>query len=107
MCLVDEDFHFVIGADINSLPGYAKRTQRRHVPRRKSLSTFNVCPILYILNYPELRNFPVPQPKSLAVGTKAQRPANVPSHLPAFPDPHTYIRTPVSSRVFKLPTLPT
>ena len=43
-----------------------------------------------------MRNYPSPQPKSLAVGTKVQRPSNVPSHLPAFPDPHTYIKTPVS-----------
>ena len=57
----------------------------------------------YILNYyVELRSFPSPQQKSLAVGTKAQRPANVPSHLPAFPDPHTYIRTPVSSMAVNL-----
>ena len=43
-----------------------------------------------------MKNYPVPQPRSLAVGTKVQRPPNVPSHLPAFPDPHTYIKTPVS-----------
>ena len=51
----------------------------------------------------ELRNFPSPQPRSLAVGTKAQRPPNVPSHLPAFPDPHTYVKTPVSEHaLFKV-----
>ena len=44
----------------------------------------------------ELRNYAQPQPKTLQVGTKTQRPSNVPTHLPSFPDPHTYIRTPVS-----------
>ena len=60
-----------------------------------------------ILHISELRNFPSTQPKNLAVGTKAQRPSNVPSHLPAFPDPHTYIKTPVSNVMsYNQPGLP-
>lgn len=32
----------------------------------------------------------------LQAGTKQIHPGHVPDHLPAFPDPHAYIRTPVS-----------
>ncbi len=37
----------------------------------------------------------VPQMKVLQVGEKKKHPGHVPDHLPAFPDPHTYIKTPV------------
>lgn len=37
----------------------------------------------------------------LKAGTKQNHPSHVPSHLPSFPDPHAYIRTPVST-VLKL-----
>lgn len=44
---------------------------------------------------------PVPsvQPKQLSIlqaGVKQSHPSHIPAHLPAFPDPHAYIRTPVS-----------
>uniref|UniRef100_A0A069DQF3 Transcription initiation factor TFIID subunit 8 n=1 Tax=Panstrongylus megistus TaxID=65343 RepID=A0A069DQF3_9HEMI len=42
---------------------------------------------------------PVPsvQPKQLSIlqaGVKQSHPSHIPAHLPAFPDPHAYIRTP-------------
>lgn len=37
-----------------------------------------------------------PTPKALAAGTKQTRPAHIPAHLPPLPDPHSYIKTPVS-----------
>lgn len=33
----------------------------------------------------------------LQAGTKNSHPSHIPSHLPVLPDPHAYIRTPVSS----------
>lgn len=44
---------------------------------------------------------PVPstQPKQLSIlqaGVKQSHPSHIPIHLPQFPDPHAYIRTPVS-----------
>jgi hypothetical protein len=42
---------------------------------------------------------PAAQPKQLAIlqaGQKLPHPSHIPTHLPAFPDPHAYIRTPVS-----------
>lgn len=38
------------------------------------------------------------QPKQLSIlqaGVKQSHPLYIPTHLPAFPDPHAYIRTPV------------
>lgn len=40
-------------------------------------------------------NAPV-TPKALVAGQKRVHPAHIPSHFPEFPDPHTYIKTPVS-----------
>lgn len=39
-------------------------------------------------------------PKALAAGQKRTHPTYIPSHFPEFPDPHTYIKTPVSLSVF-------
>ena len=45
----------------------------------------------------EMKCFPQAQHKALQVGARPSRPSYVPAHLPALPDPHTYIKTPVSS----------
>lgn len=37
-------------------------------------------------------------PKALTAGQNRPHPPHIPSHFPEFPDPHTYIKTPVSSR---------
>ena len=50
----------------------------------------------------ELKNYMQPQPRCLQIGTKPQRPPNVPAYLPPFPDPHTYIKTAVSGSVHTL-----
>ena len=39
---------------------------------------------------------PAPQPRTLQVGKKRQHPSHIADYMPAFPDPHTYIRTDVS-----------
>ena len=36
------------------------------------------------------------QPRVLQVGDSKDHPSHIPEHLPAFPDPHTYIQTLVS-----------
>lgn len=33
----------------------------------------------------------------LSAGMKQQLPSYIPQHLPQFPDPHAYVRTPVSN----------
>ena len=48
------------------------------------------------VSFLELKNYMQPQPRCLQVGTKLQRLPNIPSYLPSFPDPHTYIKTAVS-----------
>ncbi|BES96784.1 Transcription factor TFIID complex subunit 8 C-term [Nesidiocoris tenuis] len=63
------------GIRINELEPYAKRQNKTTIPA------------------------PVPsiQPKQLSIlqaGTKAPHPSYIPAHLPMFPDPHAYIRTP-------------
>lgn len=35
------------------------------------------------------------QTSNLQAGTKLPHPSFMPNHMPAFPDPHAYIRTPV------------
>ncbi|XP_068706244.1 transcription initiation factor TFIID subunit 8-like [Montipora foliosa] len=64
-----------MGADLDSLPTYGKRSNRLHV------------------NTPLKSRF-APLPKSLAAGTKQTRPTHIPVHLPPLPDPHSYIKTP-------------
>ncbi|KAG7323231.1 hypothetical protein KOW79_012933 [Hemibagrus wyckioides] len=64
-----------MGFNVDSLPLYAKRSQRM------------------VITAPPVTNSPV-IPKSLAAGQKRTHPHYIPSHFPEFPDPHTYIKTP-------------
>ncbi|XP_026776042.2 transcription initiation factor TFIID subunit 8 [Pangasianodon hypophthalmus] len=64
-----------IGFNVDSLPLYAKRSQRM------------------VITAPPVTNSPV-IPKALIAGQKRTHPAYIPSHFPEFPDPHTYIKTP-------------
>ena len=40
-------------------------------------------------------------PKALIAGQKRTHPSHIPSHFPEFPDPHTYIKTPVRQPLFQ------
>lgn len=51
--------------------------------------------MFYFLISAPVTNAPV-TPKALSAGQKRTHPAHIPSHFPEFPDPHTYIKTPVS-----------
>ncbi|KAI5609037.1 transcription initiation factor TFIID subunit 8 isoform X1 [Silurus asotus] len=64
-----------IGFNVDSLPLYAKRSQRM------------------VITAPPVTNSPV-IPKALVAGQKRTHPLYIPSHFPEFPDPHTYIKTP-------------
>ena len=59
----------------------------------KCLAVATVIIVFFSL---EMKSFPQAQHKSLQVGSRPPRPSYVPAHLPALPDPHTYIKTPVS-----------
>ncbi|OCT91830.1 hypothetical protein XELAEV_18014884mg [Xenopus laevis] len=85
-CLVEErrnDLHCNVilllflfaGFNVDSLPAYAKRSQRM------------------VITAPPVTNNPV-VPKALSAGDNKPHPAHIPSHFPEFPDPHTYIKTP-------------
>ncbi|KAJ0036344.1 hypothetical protein NQD34_005021 [Periophthalmus magnuspinnatus] len=65
-----------MGLNVDTLPVYAKRSQRM------------------VITAPPVTNPPV-TPKALTAGQKRTHPAHIPSHFPDFPDPHTYIKTPV------------
>uniref|UniRef100_A0AAZ3R457 Transcription initiation factor TFIID subunit 8 n=1 Tax=Oncorhynchus tshawytscha TaxID=74940 RepID=A0AAZ3R457_ONCTS len=64
-----------MGFNVDTLPGYAKRSQRM------------------VITAPPVTNAPV-IPKALIAGQKRTHPSHIPSHFPEFPDPHTYIKTP-------------
>ncbi|XP_065141491.1 transcription initiation factor TFIID subunit 8 [Paramisgurnus dabryanus] len=64
-----------MGFNVDTLPLYAKRSQRM------------------VITAPPVTNAPV-VPKALMAGQKRTHPAHIPSHFPEFPDPHTYIKTP-------------
>ncbi|XP_051961809.1 transcription initiation factor TFIID subunit 8-like [Xyrauchen texanus] len=64
-----------MGFNVDTLPVYAKRSQRM------------------VITAPPVTNAPV-VPKSLMAGQKRTHPSHIPSHFPEFPDPHTYIKTP-------------
>ncbi|KAL1117226.1 hypothetical protein AAG570_004553 [Ranatra chinensis] len=62
---------------------------------------FNVSGIEEHARRPNKNVIPAPlasaQPKQLSIlqaGTKRPHPSHIPAHLPVFPDPHAYIRTP-------------
>lgn len=54
-------------------------------------STVSLCTSAPVTNPPVT-------PKALSAGQKRTHPSHIPSHFPDFPDPHTYIKTPVSQR---------
>lgn len=64
-----------MGFNVDSLPVYAKRSQRM------------------VITAPPVTNAPA-TPRSLSAGTKRTHPTHIPGHFPEFPPPHTYIRTP-------------
>ncbi|XP_077401848.1 transcription initiation factor TFIID subunit 8 [Vanacampus margaritifer] len=64
-----------MGFNIETLPIYAKRSQRM------------------VITAPPVTNQPM-TPKALSAGQKRTHPPHIPSHYPEFPDPHTYIKTP-------------
>ena len=56
---------------------------------------FHLLYVFVILPAVEVHGHVAPQRRVLQVGTRRQRPPHISPHLPPFPDPHTYIRTPV------------
>lgn len=106
------------GFNVDTLPVYAKRSQRMVITARK----YSLCsPLLawimklmmieIVFFYIDLSmiknclsapvtNAPV-TPRALSAGLKRTHPAHIPSHFPEFPDPHTYIKTPVSHCLYK------
>lgn len=72
MALVD------LGLQINGMEEYVIRPGRFTLP-------------------PPVHSTPSKQLSLLAAGTKQHLPHHIPSHLPQFPDPHAYTRTPVSA----------
>ncbi|KAJ7332997.1 hypothetical protein JRQ81_015177 [Phrynocephalus forsythii] len=64
-----------MGFNIETLPAYAKRSQRM------------------VITAPPVTNQPV-TPKALTAGQNKPHPSHIPGHFPEFPDPHTYIKTP-------------
>jgi transcription initiation factor TFIID subunit 8 len=64
-----------MGIDLKGVDKYARRQQRMVLP---ALGTANPAKPIVILQ----------------AGTKLSHPSHIPEHLPSFPDPHAYIRTP-------------
>jgi transcription initiation factor TFIID subunit 8 len=70
-----------MGLEVDSIAGYARRANRSTVPTPSTAG-------------------PPQIPRILQVGQKRTHPQHIPEHLPSFPDPHAYIRTPT----YKQPT---
>ncbi|CAI9576529.1 unnamed protein product [Staurois parvus] len=49
--------------------------------------------VVTLIEMAPVTNHPV-APKALSAGQNKPHPAHIPGHLPEFPDPHTYIKTP-------------
>lgn len=104
------------GFNAETLPLYAKRSQRMVITARKLTPTFQhqlspdywktliwpTCdfPLCIYCYYEAPVTNPPVTPKALTAGHKRSHPAYIPSHFPEFPDPHTYIKTPVSQNCF-------
>lgn len=69
--------NFIAGFNFNSLENYVKTS--KHV----------VLPPLQLQQ-------PQKQLNMLAAGSKQPLSVHIPQHFPQFPDPHAYVRTPVS-----------
>ncbi len=67
-----------LGLQINGMEEYTFRSHRQILP----------APV---------QSAPSKQLSLLAAGLKQQHPHYIPNHLPQFPDPHAYTRSPVSS----------
>ena len=66
-----------LGIQVNGLEEYVFRSSRCHVPSPTQAT-------------------PSKQLSMLSAGSKQHFPSYMPNHLPQFPDPHAYTRTPVS-----------
>ena len=118
----EESLFVPAGFNVDTLPVYAKRSQRMVITARKyplslslsqtignqehgstSMTTTrldlipnNWSPLVSVLCFSAPVTNPPMTPKALTAGQKRMHPAYIPSHFPEFPDPHTYIKTPVS-----------
>ncbi|CAH1786444.1 unnamed protein product [Owenia fusiformis] len=63
-----------MGCDVQSLPHYAKRDNRKAF-------------------MPPVHSHQPGTPRVLQAGKRENHPTHVPDYLPPFPDPHTYVRT--------------
>lgn len=67
-----------LGINVQGIATFAKRESRATIPTPQQVSTTK-------------------QMSLLQAGTKQSHPPHIPHYLPVLPDPHAYIRTPVSS----------
>lgn len=66
-----------LGISLQGITTYAKRENRPTIPAPQQIGTQKPLSLLQ-------------------AGTKLSHPSHIPHHLPPLPDPHAYIRTPVS-----------
>lgn len=71
---------WIIGFDFGGLEAYVKNSDHSVLP--------NLQP-----------QQPQKQLNMLSTGTKQDLPSHIPQHLPHFPDPHAYVRTPVCGTI--------
>lgn len=71
-----------LGLSLNGIVAFAKRDSRALIPTPQIVSTQK-------------------QMSLLQAGTKQSHPPHIPHFLPQLPDPHAYIRTPVSDSAIR------
>lgn len=70
----------------------------------QGLEQYAARPNRHVIQPPQ--QAPAPRtPAMLSAGSKAKPAPHIPFHLPPLPDPHAYIRTPVSAENFQPTTL--
>jgi len=69
--------------------------------------TINIFVITVTVIVAAQKSVPASDPRRLQVGRKRPHPSHIPDYMPAFPDPHTYIRSVVRMHriSMKIPTL--
>ena len=78
---------------------FFKKTFEKKIstPQKNNMLNSPACKDLILCIISAGQSAPQSSPRTLSTGDKQEHPSHVPEYLPAFPDPHSYIRSEVST----------